>query len=80
MPEEKNECRTGMPCGLPKSGNACMNRTTACCLKCGWNPEEQARRRALPLVKGADGLYHKGGSPGDAQRLTSERGAPVRRR
>lgn len=30
MPEEKNECRTGMPCGLPKSGNACMNRTTAC--------------------------------------------------
>ena len=56
MPEEKNECRTGMPCGLPKSGNACMNRTTACCLKCGWNPEEQARRRALPLVKGADGL------------------------
>ena len=22
MPEEKNECRTGMPCGLPKSGNA----------------------------------------------------------
>lgn len=40
MPEEKNECRTGMPCGLPKSGNACMNRTTACCLKCGWNPDE----------------------------------------
>lgn len=72
MPEEKNECRTGMPCGLPKSGNACMNRTTACCLKCGWNPDEQVRRRALPLVKG--------GSPGNAQRLTSERGAPVRRR
>ncbi len=59
MPEEKNECRTGMPCGLPKSGNACMNRTTACCLKCGWNPDEQVRRRALPLVKGADGLLHK---------------------
>ena len=33
MPEEKNECRTGMPCGLPKSGNACMNRTTACCTR-----------------------------------------------
>lgn len=48
-----------MPCGLPKSGNACMNRTTACCLKCGWNPEERGRRRALPLVKGADGLLHK---------------------
>ena len=43
MPEDKNECRTGMPCGLPKSGNACMNRTTACCLKCGWNPDEQVR-------------------------------------
>ena len=36
-----------------------MNRTTACCLKCGWNPDEQVRRRALPLVKGADGLLHK---------------------
>ena len=59
MPEEKNECRTGMPCGLPKSGNACMNSTTACCLKCGWNPEEQVRRRALPLVRGEDGPYHK---------------------
>ena len=59
MPEEKNEGRPGMPCGLPKSGNACMNRTTACCLKCGWNPDEQVRRWALPLVKGADGLYHK---------------------
>lgn len=55
MPEEKNEGRPGMPCGLPKSGNACMNRTTACCLKCGWNPDEQVRRRALPLVKGEDG-------------------------
>jgi hypothetical protein len=48
-----------MPCGLPKSGNACMNRTTACCLKCGWNPEEQVRRRALPLKKSEDGLLHK---------------------
>ena len=55
MPEEKNECRTGMPCGLPKSGNACMNRTTACCLKCGWNPDEQVRRRALPLVGNVGG-------------------------
>ena len=55
MPEEKNEGSPGMPCGLPKSGNVCMNRTTACCLKCGWNPDEQVRRRALPLVKGADG-------------------------
>lgn len=36
-----------------------MNRTTACCLKCGWNPDEQVRRRALPLVKGEDGLLHK---------------------
>lgn len=33
MPEEKNEGRPGMPCGLPKSGNACMNRTTACCTR-----------------------------------------------
>ena len=59
MPEEKNEGSPGMPCGLPKSGNVCMNRTTACCLKCGWNPDEQVRRRALPRVKGADGLLHK---------------------
>ena len=61
MPEEKNECRTGMPCGLPKGGNACQYAKLApdFCERCGWNPEEKARRKALPLVKGADGLYHK---------------------
>lgn len=59
MPEEKNEGRQGMPCGLPKSGNACMNRTTACCLKCGWNQDEHARRQALPLTENAGGLRHK---------------------
>lgn len=48
-----------MPCGLPKSGNACKNRTTACCLKCGWNPDEHARRQALPLTENADGLRRK---------------------
>ena len=36
-----------------------LHEPTACCLKCGWNPDEQVRRRALPLVKGADGLLHK---------------------
>ena len=59
MPEEKNEGRQGMPRGLPKSGNACKNRTTACCLKCGRNPDEHARRQALPLTENADGLQHK---------------------
>lgn len=29
------------------------------CARCGWNPEEHARRQALPLTENADGLRHK---------------------
>lgn len=72
MPEEKNECRTGMPCGLPKSGNACMNRTTACCLKCVWNPDEQVRRRALPLKKADPDHVLDPGIPGNAACLRAD--------
>ena len=58
MPEEKNEACL---CGLAKSGTACRYAKIApeLCRRCGWSPEERERRRALPLVKGADGLYHK---------------------
>lgn len=47
------------PCGLPKQGNNCTNKSTLCCEKCGWNPAEQARRKALPLTKNEAGLLHK---------------------
>ena len=61
MDEEKNESSPSMPCGLPKGATDCpwMKLAPEFCGKCGWNPEEQARRKALPLVKGEDGLYHK---------------------
>lgn len=51
----------GMPCGLPKGGNACQHAKLApdFCERCGWNPEEQARRKALPFKKSEDGLLHK---------------------
>lgn len=61
MLEEKNEACQGEPCGLPKSTTACPWSRLApeFCRRCGWNTDEQARRKALPLVRGADGLYHK---------------------
>ena len=29
------------------------------CYRCGWWPAEIERRKALPLIKGKDGLYRK---------------------
>ena len=59
MPE-KNESSPREACGLPKQGNACPYAKLApeLCRRCGWNPEERERRRALPLVRGEDG-HHK---------------------
>lgn len=59
MPEEKNDATPCAVCELGKSRANCQTHSTAECLKCGWNPEEQARRKTLPLIRGADGLYHK---------------------
>lgn len=55
------EAKQEIACGLPKSGNACQWRKIAplMCERCGWNPEEQARRKPLPLRRGEDGRYHK---------------------
>ena len=38
------------------------------CSKCGWDADELARRRALPLVKGEDGRWrkHTGNPPSGA--------------
>ena len=46
MPEEKNESSPREACGLPKQGNACPYAKLApyLCARCGWNPEEHARR------------------------------------
>lgn len=61
MPEEKNESSPCEACGLPKQGNACpyAKRAPVLCARCGWNPEEHARRQALPLTENDDGLRHK---------------------
>ena len=60
MPE-KNESSQREACGLPKQGNACPYAKLApdLCARCGWNPDEHARRQALPLTENADGLQHK---------------------
>lgn len=57
--EEKKQSTPELACVLGKSRANCQTHSTAECVKCGWNPDEQVRRRALPLVKGANGLYHK---------------------
>ena len=59
MEKESKAPRPEPPCGLPKTGNVCRCRSLADCLRCGWNPEEAKRRRALPLKRGEDGRYHK---------------------
>ena len=61
MPEEKNESSPHAGGGLPKGGNACQYAKLApdSCERCGWNPEEQARRKALPFKKSEDGLLYK---------------------
>lgn len=60
MPE-KNESSPREACGLQKQGNACPYAKLApdLCARCGWNPDEHARRQALPLTENADGLRHK---------------------
>ena len=62
MPEEKNESSPHAVCGLPKGGNACQYAKLApdFCERCGWNPEEQARRKALPFKKSEDGPAAQG--------------------
>ena len=59
MPEKNESPREA--CGLPKQGNACPYAKLApvLCARCGWNPEEHARRKALPPTENADGLRHK---------------------
>lgn len=57
--DEGTKARPEPPCGLPKQGNNCANKSALFCAKCGWNPEEQARRKALPLTKNGAGLLHK---------------------
>lgn len=56
-----NESSPREACGLPKQGNACPYAKLApyLCARCGWTPEEHARRQALPLTENADGLRHK---------------------
>ena len=50
------------------------------CEHCGWNKKENERRKKLPLVKGADGLYRrltvnpKADEPAPAKRKPAERG------
>lgn len=51
--------RPERPCGLLKAGNNCRGRNIENCRTCGWDPEEERRRKALPLKRGADGRYHK---------------------
>ena len=38
-------------CTLPKSARCCMMEYAGdeACTHCGWQPEERARRKALPL-------------------------------
>lgn len=60
MPE-KNESSPREACGLPKQDNACPYAKLApvLCARCGWSPDEHARRQALPPTENADGLRHK---------------------
>lgn len=43
----------------------CRNGAGPWCCQCGFNRQEDERRRQLPLVKGADGILrkHVGGGP-----------------
>ena len=59
MEPEAKTPRPEPPCSLPKAGNACVRRSLDSCEKCGWNPKEMERRKALPLKRGEDGRYHK---------------------
>lgn len=37
----------------------CAKLAPVLCARCGWSPDEHARRQALPLTENADGLRHK---------------------
>lgn len=48
-------------CLLQKSARCCMMEYAdeAACAHCGWQPEERARRKALPLVEDENGVRRK---------------------
>lgn len=45
-------------CTLPKSARCCMMEYAGdeACTHCGWQPEERARRKALPLTEDENGV------------------------
>ena len=59
MNEEKRAARQEQPCGLPKSANNCTLHSLESCRKCGWNPDECARRTALPFSRDETGRRYK---------------------
>ncbi len=48
-------------CTLPKSARCCMMEYAGdeACTHCGWQPEERARRKALPLTEDENGVWRK---------------------
>lgn len=48
-------------CTLPKSARCCMMEYAGdeACTHCGWQPEERARRKALPLTEDENGVRRK---------------------
>lgn len=48
-------------CTLPKSARCCMMEYAGdeACTHCGWQPEERARRKALPLTEDENGIRRK---------------------
>ena len=46
-------------CTLPKSARCCMMEYAGdeACTHCGWQPEERARRKALPLTEDENGVW-----------------------
>lgn len=48
-------------CTLPKPERCCMMEYAGdeACTHCGWQPEERARRKALPLTEDENGIRRK---------------------
>lgn len=48
-------------CTLPKSARCCQMEYAGdeVCTHCGWQPEERARRKALPLTEDENGVRRK---------------------
>lgn len=48
-------------CTLSKSARCCMMEYAGdeACTHCGWQPEERARRKALPLTEDENGIRRK---------------------